>query len=117
MTKLEEIRKRLEAATPGPWGFVPGQKSMQVYSEADGDDHIYSGEWVAEVGLLADQQLIAHAPSDLALLLAIVERQAKVIALAVDAYRTNEEGVRYISDQARECIAEVEKLVGGKDGI
>lgn len=70
---LEAIRKRLAAATPGPW-------------EADGTEiycalhnGVHYRKWIGETLRLddptavADADLIAHTPTDLADLLALVD--------------------------------------------
>ena len=70
--RLQEIRARLDAATPGPWNFgriagdwgsvhTHGRTNVVINSEDDG-------------GYAADQDLIAHAPADIAWLLDEVER-------------------------------------------
>jgi hypothetical protein len=65
MSRLDEIRARLAAATPSEWssndGFVVRMSSRE-------------GNAYFEVGTRADASLIAHAPDDLAHLLAEVER-------------------------------------------
>ena len=79
--RIQEIRERLKAATPASGGWHPA-----VWCEADGDGWVAIGphhEWTdednngdnspgceAEQAAQRDAQLIAHAPSDLELLLA-----------------------------------------------
>lgn len=78
---LEMIRQRLEAATPGPWEQRHGQLLMppQRYEVIGAD-----GTWLVTAGdndygpagglYGADNAaLIAHAPTDLKLLLAVAE--------------------------------------------
>lgn len=85
--RLDEIRERLDAATPGPWrpdndepGYViaPGDPSgwdgYLIASTVDHDGGLFVQEHNAE--------LIAHAPQDLADLLAEVERLRGVLAKA-----------------------------------
>lgn len=88
-TQLSEIRSRLEKATPGPW--IADDNSFggiraEVYrghSTVHGEVfpaicHVMS--WPAEWGFLgpeetkANRTLISNAPTDIALLLAEVER-------------------------------------------
>lgn len=62
--QLQQIRDRLKAATPGPWTVV----------------HELLNCWIPEVdGPMAigenDAEFIAHAPEDIAALLAEVERR------------------------------------------
>jgi hypothetical protein len=60
---LEEIRKRAEAATPGPW------REVNLYIES-GD----ANERLAEVCESVDATFIAHAREDVPKLLAEVKR-------------------------------------------
>lgn len=48
--RVEQIRQRLAAATPGPWGNTSGQLAERMYESAD-------------------VELITHAPEDIAYLL------------------------------------------------
>jgi hypothetical protein len=57
MSTLDEIEKRLAAATPGPWEGVDYEV---LATEID----------IADCQTLADAELIAHAPTDLAALVA-----------------------------------------------
>lgn len=84
MTRLDEIEARLAAATPGPWRA----------DQCGGGEESFSGSWVcpgghangvwsnpAERDVLRDEtslsspdaELIAHAPEDIAALLAVVK--------------------------------------------
>jgi hypothetical protein len=67
--RLEEIRARLDAATPGPWEIEEWMTIHDVYA-ADGK----SEPTVATHVRTLDADLIAHAPADIAWLLAEVER-------------------------------------------
>lgn len=72
MTRLDEIRARLEAATPGPWEAYHA-RFPNAYGEGfwrvDGPhERGYEGGFER-----ADADLIAHAPEDLRLLLAVAE--------------------------------------------
>jgi hypothetical protein len=61
-SELEDIKDRLAAATPGPWELIGG------------------GEWISPIGIPVapddggvgpqDAEFIAHAPTDIARLLA-----------------------------------------------
>lgn len=70
-SKLDAIAARLESATPGPWEAVTDDdgrtKEHSVWSEQSSD---YVAEWIVTK---PDADLIAHAPADLAALLAVVE--------------------------------------------
>ncbi len=77
MKSLLAIKARLSAATPGPWGMTrvmcEATEILQVYSESTQNPEC-SGEWVAEPANRADQELIAHAPTDLARLIQALEK-------------------------------------------
>lgn len=72
---LEEIRERLEKATPGPWisrkyEIVAGAP-YPVRVVADPDDE--------SIPNVYDKFLIAHAPTDISKLLRVVELQAEAL--------------------------------------
>lgn len=86
--RLAEIRARLEAATPGPWKarrtrtdlafHVP---AMVVWERSEGTTRVLTFVAVCEAALApndANADLIANAPTDLADLLAEVERLEQV---------------------------------------
>lgn len=68
MSRLDAIKARLEAATPGPWNKF-GQ-TRHVYSELPEGT---LGGFLAEAINANDANLIAHAPADLAALLRVAE--------------------------------------------
>ena len=91
---FKAIRARIEAATPGPWEFkyVSGDK------RTDGSEWGADGLWSGTNQILgdgagwdggydgpdgADEELIAHAPQDIADLLAYAERLKKIEAAAI----------------------------------
>lgn len=72
---LEEVRRRCESVTPGPWiSFVEGR------DHTSGDNVIVRGPEGSEEdlyvigGTAADQDFIAHARQDIPLLLKEIER-------------------------------------------
>ena len=64
MLNLDPIKQRLAAATPGPWGALGPGASGLCY---------VSGPGITQVGQ-ADAALIANAPTDIAALVAEVQR-------------------------------------------
>lgn len=72
---LEEIEARLKAATPGPWKADTSNDGSSVtaatacYTVCDCADWVHPTE-----GEVSDARLIAHAPTDLAALVAEVRR-------------------------------------------
>lgn len=72
MKRIEEIRARLKAATPGPWKFSD-TSCNSLYSEVHREQIIGSClvpyEWETEWTMSNENiRLVAHAPSDLAAL-------------------------------------------------
>jgi hypothetical protein len=72
---LNEVKKRYESATPGPWiSFIEGR------DHTSGDSVIVRGEEGSRTDLYltgataADQDFIAHAREDIPLLLREIER-------------------------------------------
>lgn len=77
----EEVRKRLEAATPGPWWFdgrdiltarVSGKERSIVVPLPETFHH-------EQQVLAADAALIAHAPEDIAALLALLDEAKEAL--------------------------------------
>jgi hypothetical protein len=83
--ELNAIRERLARATPGPWHVFEGD-DYEVWggSKPRGEGMVWRPDWTDEDDEIAamyprddheaDAHLIAHAPADLAALLAEVER-------------------------------------------
>ena len=65
MTKLEEIRARLDAATPGPWRVVQDGNWLEVAGPDGAWGTSFDGP---------DVEFVANAPGDIAFLLAEVDR-------------------------------------------
>jgi hypothetical protein len=94
MDRLEEIRARLAAATPGPWtaiqktwrsrtsGHTWSAYGIEQSQEVYGDD-AWAISYATDTGQIAqkDADLIAHAPADLAYLLAEVERLQGIMGI------------------------------------
>jgi hypothetical protein len=68
--ELEAIRKRAEAATPGPWGYADRDNVVFTANA----DYKYAVEIAEEVGHKFDGEFIAHAREDVPKLLAEIER-------------------------------------------
>lgn len=90
--ELAAIQGRLTKATPGPWvhgqnggyvilGYKPEKKRIDGYGA---DDHVCvlddgdQNQYLSEDEQLANAEFIAHAPDDIARLLAEVERLKRV---------------------------------------
>ena len=75
---IESIHQRLDAGTPGPWADALGPLFGAVVcpglsNDSEYTDVVYGGRVVCESIGTADAALVAHAPTDLALLLAVAE--------------------------------------------
>lgn len=87
MNRLDEIESRLEAATPGPWeAYGTVVAAMTGPGDCEGCSGVVGGPlhepsclWSEIAGAgEADAELIAHAPADLAALLAVVREVARL---------------------------------------
>lgn len=117
--ELAAIQGRLTKATPGPWvhsqhgcyvilGYKPEKKRIDGYGADDhvcvlddGDHHQYR----SEDEQLANAALIAHAPDDIARLLAEVERLKKVSRyLAEQMVHDGGAGLRWAGAFDEDCM-------------
>lgn len=86
--EIEAIRRRLDAATTGPWSSSPSPVTDVILAgtwpiamvgvspsnlRADYEDDTLVATWVSP-SVRQDAELIAHAPTDISYLLAEVER-------------------------------------------
>lgn len=86
--RVGEIEDRLNAATPGPWkankdGTIDGTDYAEVICRGQVDcmSYCYGGTSVIEGdNLAADAEFIAHAPSDVAYLLAELRKRDEALA-------------------------------------
>jgi hypothetical protein len=82
---LEAIKARADAATPGPWFTEYGYKLAKVMTKtAKGHGRVMlAQDWIPRQGvdgpLQDDAEFIAHARTDIPLLLAEVERLTALI--------------------------------------
>lgn len=82
MLDLEPIKERLDEATPGPWEFHVLPQSVgitvaTIHSEHGPRETCWTVELPPEIGGMGtekDAEFIAHAPDDIAALVAEVER-------------------------------------------
>lgn len=87
---VDSVRKRIEAATPGPWETYDANEGEHrpLWCVANDAFHNPSSDdepWIAveiHVGQREDADLIAHAPTDLAAALKVIEA-AKVVLPSV----------------------------------
>lgn len=80
MGRIEEIKKRLEKATPGPWKRVFDECGEEEMIEPTG----YYGYGKQKANVYADGDLIANAPDDLRFLLAELARTQRAHIEAID---------------------------------
>ena len=63
MTRIEEIRERLDKARPGPWRAKSEQRVVYVFA---GDERLAGVGMAYDEKAVANADLIANAPADLA---------------------------------------------------
>lgn len=88
--RVQEIRDRLEAATPGPWEAWAGlthDGERQDGISPRGDLNIDVCFTIISPQGSEDAEFIAHAPDDIEFLLAEVERLQNDLEVARDALR------------------------------
>jgi BMFP domain-containing protein YqiC len=112
---LEAIRKRVEAATPGPWEWVKRGLSMETYSLFAGEDLVnYHGlnlinteegewDWNGE----ANRALLAHARQDIPDLLSRIEELESQLSTETSRLRL------LLSD----TVAVIEKIEAENDSL
>jgi hypothetical protein len=69
--EIEAIRKRAEAATPGPWF---DSETVYVVSNVSGDSIEWDADFIAETQEQSDAEFIAYAREDVPKLLAEIAR-------------------------------------------
>ena len=82
MTKLEEIRARVDNATPEPWvetddGYVVAG-DVYIHEPNNLGREVVAGELIPAEAM-ANVHLIAHAPQDIRYLLRLVEETQKAL--------------------------------------
>lgn len=91
------IRKRLREATPGPWWLEPdrdGDSTQMLFVSCIHDDkHGEYGDPIADLWNRENRPLIAHAPADIAALLAVADAAAEDI----DACRACADGQKWVA--------------------
>ncbi len=102
---IESIHQRLDAGTPGPWADALGPLFGAVVcpglsNDSEYTDVVYGGRVVCESIGTADAALVAHAPTDLALLLEVAEaaREAR-----------DSSGVECADERLRYVVLQVDK--------
>ena len=115
---LEPIKARLAAATEGPW-FVEGMpetaecRVLAIDGEPEPDNNYWGCIPVTSGGSVpADADLIAHAPTDLARLVAEVERLRAVIKAVREALKFGSYGLVPAGDVLSDLEAALEARTG-----
>ena len=117
---IESTRKRLEAATPGPWAAGPFSKrsvrrvnwppKTSEFIVLSGHDYLFDIDTGCQEE--ADAELIAHAPTDLALLLEVAEAaQALITVLHPPATSSRPDWLRFLTDAGWQ-YGEAEAVIG-----
>lgn len=87
MLDLQPIKDRLAAATPGPWTASPNVQPLGVAAVAEVNTVLVLASGPLYGSPMRDASLIANAPTDLAALVAEVERLRGILA---DRLQTSE---------------------------
>jgi len=132
MVDLDAIRARLQAATSGPWRVEPDSRpdifTVYTVDETGGyfgegeivkntrrcrssvSEQLHIAEFAKYASAMEDAEFIAHAPEDIAVLLAEVERLQAEFASEREA-RLITRGERDLLQQGNSTLlAEVERL-------
>lgn len=96
--KLKEIRARLDAATPGPWikaqneNYYDGMWLTARGWETPFISDKYNAHKDDAIGMQVDinMELIANAPTDIAYLLTVIDKQSRVIELCLERADTKD---------------------------
>ncbi|GIP55928.1 hypothetical protein [Paenibacillus vini] len=90
--RIQEIRERLEAASPGPWTIYEysDYRGYEVHKYPIGYKSAITG-WGKVLQTKEDASLIANAPTDISYLLSEVERLQTALEFYADekTYETN----------------------------
>ena len=106
MTRINEIKARLKAATPGPWD----DKLTAVYKDCTairicGDFHHFK----------TDAAFIANAPSDISYLLSEIEQLERESADKEQSSMDEHNDVHYWRDKARVAEKELDRATAERD--
>lgn len=115
---LDAIEARIAAATPGPWTAT--YEDADRWTSITGEGYSIDGDlWVVcpevatcEGELGPDADLIAHAPEDLAALVAEVRATTADLAVAVEVARERGEEIERLRAERRRSLAETHALLG-----
>lgn len=118
---LESIRKRLVNATPGPWEWAAdrgGPGYVQLYCPDEAVDEyeadVLSAEGNQVLVVETNAELIAHAPTDLALLVDVAEAAGELL-MAEDAASCTP--MEYAAQVTRRRLAAWKALVAALDRL
>lgn len=113
--RLEEIQQRLDRATPGPWDYIGQGYIVHLGTQYDGCG--VPTVWTRIPCTDADADLIAHAPTDLAALVAEVRalrKRAANLSLERAEFADEAQSLRdrlaRIPERTTNAEAEVERL-------
>ena len=103
--RIEEIRARLDAATPGPWRVAEDDAEVMCIDQPNGNGrNFFHGESPQEAD---DAEFIAHAPADIAFLLGRVEALTDaLVAMETLAPDLSSPGFRRAREAARRVLGE-----------
>lgn len=86
MNRIEEIKKRLEATTPGPWYFVFSDCNQSCELRGGKGENLIEIKYKAIHIRDRDADFISHAPEDMQFLLDELEAANKIIAMIDEGF-------------------------------
>lgn len=116
---LAAVKQRLEKATPGPWH---AKNKLDFYDIIIENESVWVATLFKHEDSTSNADLITNAPTDLKTLIEIVEKQQAALNYCIGeaAHALNRgtggksEACMLVEMTAWRCLAECEKLVGGK---
>ena len=114
--RIAEIRERLERATPGPWQAISSGRAhgdhWYVTDAGEAIASIHASDGEDEDQREPDAEFIAHAPEDIAFLLARLSAvadalaQEKLAGVIFEAWNTEKgDSIPYISTEGQYLLA------------
>lgn len=117
--RLSEIEARLASATPGPWevdagGYVCTVNELPVFGLPERYRYEIGGQYRAPRADIPNMELIAHAPTDIALLLRLVRTARRHLGNISRSVGNPEEYALGVLNEMDAILAEAERIKKGE---